>query len=55
MEPRDLNTVKEIVNDLTSFIDSETILLSAEKLEEIENIETSLYNFIRKFEKNNAY
>ena len=51
MEPRDLDTLKEIANNLTFFINSEIDYLSAEKLEEIEDIEVSLYGFIQKFEK----
>lgn len=55
MEPRDLNTLKEIVNNLTSFIDSEMDYFSEEKLKKIEDIEVSLYGFIQKFEKNDVY
>ena len=55
VEPTDINTLTEIANNLTNFINSEIDFLSAEKLKEIEEIETSLYNFIRKFKKNNLF
>lgn len=51
MESININTLKEIANSLTSFIDSEMDFLSEEKLKEIEDIEVSLYGFIQKFEK----
>lgn len=51
VESADINTLKEIANNLTGFIDSEMDFLSAEKLKEIEEIETSLYSFIRKNQK----
>lgn len=51
MESADIKTLIEITNNLTSFIDSEVDFLSAEKLKEIEEIETSLYSFIRKNQK----
>ena len=51
MESVDINTLNEIAKNLTGFINSETDFLSAEKLNEIEEIETSLYSFIRKIEK----
>lgn len=51
MESININTLKEIANNLTSFIDSEMDFLSEEKLKEIEDIEVSLYGFIQKFEK----
>lgn len=55
VESADINTLKEIANNLTGFIDSEMDFLSAEKLKEIEKIETSLYSFIRKIQKNNIF
>ena len=51
MESADIKTLIEITNNLTSFIDSEVDFFSAEKLKEIEEIETSLYSFIRKNQK----
>lgn len=48
VESADINTLKEITNNLISFIDSEVDFLSAEKLKEIEEIETFLYSFIQK-------
>lgn len=55
VESADINTLKEIANNLTGFIDSEMDFLSAEKLKKIEEIETSLYSFIRKNQKNNIF
>ena len=51
VESADIKTLIEITNNLTSFIDSEVDFLSVEKLKEIEEIETSLYSFIRKNQK----